>query len=130
MSRTSQKIGYAFALLPATALAVQNLIMEQSESRDQDPLEMLVKKAETALGVKPKEIITLDAAIPLILMGGIALPKITTLFGVTYIAGKVIYKTKKSDKELKKVGKLVMQGSLAVLAGTALVATMKFFIDK
>jgi len=130
MSRTSQKIGYVFALLPATYIAVHDLLLEKSNSNGQNPIEMVLKKAEDTLGVKSRDIITLDAAVPLILMGGIALPKFTTLFGVTYIIGKTLYKTTNNDKEKEKVGKLVMQGSLIILAGSALVATMKFFIDK
>jgi len=130
MTKTSQKIGYAITLIPASVLAIQTLFLERQNSRDQDAVEAMLRKAGDFMGTKSNEIITLDAAIPLILMGGIALPKMSSFFGVTYIVGRTIYKTTRNDKEMEKAGKYIMQGSLIVLAGTALLATLKYFIDK
>jgi len=132
---TSPKSEIALVLIPAAVVAYQSISIKEDfkelqQQQKQDPIRNFIKETKNLVGLQESSITKLDAAVPLIIIGGLAFPKFTTFLGCSYAIGRQLYTSRSEDREVIKGGEGAMRLSLLALTITAAVSGVKFFLSQ
>ncbi len=111
---------FAFALLPATIVTLQSIIVKEDlrDLKDQNPVRTFIKESKKLTGFQEKTISKVDVAVPLMLLSGVYFGKSTAIMGCAYAAGRAIY-TNSKNEDLARAGEYFMKFNLVLLGAAA-----------